>query len=63
MRYDGFVSSNLTSLDYFIGSAKLTLYASIQNTISQHKELLSTREKALDEARESLVREGGAVVG
>ncbi|KAM5539793.1 hypothetical protein V8D89_006606 [Ganoderma adspersum] len=44
-------------------SAKLSLYASIQNTISQHKDLLSTREKALDEARASLVKEGGAVVG
>ncbi|PIL29389.1 hypothetical protein GSI_09441 [Ganoderma sinense ZZ0214-1] len=44
-------------------SAKLSLYASIQNTISQHKGLLSTREKALVEARECLVREGGAVVG
>ncbi|KAI1790023.1 hypothetical protein LXA43DRAFT_1017965 [Ganoderma leucocontextum] len=44
-------------------STKLALYASLQNTISQHKGLLSSREKVLDGARECLVREGGAVVG
>lgn len=44
-------------------STKLSLYASLQNRMSEHRSVLSEREKALNEARESLVREGGAVVG
>ncbi|KAI0799984.1 hypothetical protein C8Q74DRAFT_383428 [Fomes fomentarius] len=44
-------------------TTKLSLYASLQNRISEHRSVLSEREKALNEARESLVREGGAVVG
>ena len=44
-------------------STKLALYASMQTNIDEHKQVLSEREKTLKEARESLVREGGAVVG
>ena len=44
-------------------STKLALYTSLQNSILKHKDLLSDREKVLEEAREGLVREGGAVVG
>ena len=44
-------------------SAKLSLYASLHNTIASHKSALGERERLLSEARESLVREGGAVVG
>ncbi|KAJ8454669.1 hypothetical protein ONZ51_g12895 [Trametes cubensis] len=44
-------------------TTKLALYASMQTNIDEHKQVLSEREKTLKEARESLVREGGAVVG
>ncbi|KAI0759397.1 hypothetical protein BD413DRAFT_607566 [Trametes elegans] len=44
-------------------TAKLALYATMETTISDHKAVLAEREKTLKEARESLVREGGAVVG
>ena len=44
-------------------SAKLTLYASLHSTVKAHHTVLSEREKTLSDARESLVREGGAVVG
>ncbi|KAL6306843.1 hypothetical protein BKA93DRAFT_771087 [Sparassis latifolia] len=42
--------------------SKLALYASLQSTVSAHRDVLSEREKVLKEARESLVREGGNVV-
>ncbi|KAI0364381.1 hypothetical protein BV20DRAFT_917313, partial [Pilatotrama ljubarskyi] len=44
-------------------TTKLTLYASLHTSIAEHKEVLMGREQTLGEARESLVREGGAVVG
>ncbi|KAI0323380.1 hypothetical protein GY45DRAFT_1376360 [Cubamyces sp. BRFM 1775] len=44
-------------------TTKLALYASMQTNIDEHKQVLSERERTLKEARESLVREGGAVVG
>ncbi|KAH9914138.1 uncharacterized protein B0H18DRAFT_141612 [Fomitopsis serialis] len=44
-------------------TAKLSLYASLHSAVASHKSTLGEREKALVEARESLVREGGAVVG
>ncbi|KAH9889570.1 hypothetical protein C8Q73DRAFT_793767 [Cubamyces lactineus] len=52
-------------LDFVKGhmTTKLALYASMQTNIDEHKQVLSEREKTLKEARESLVREGGAVVG
>ncbi|KAH9912737.1 uncharacterized protein B0H18DRAFT_1126808 [Fomitopsis serialis] len=43
--------------------AKLSLYASLHSAVASHKPTLGEQEKALTEARESLVREGGAVVG
>lgn len=42
---------------------KLSLFASLHNTISEHRTVLAERDKTLTEAREGLVREGGAVVG
>ncbi|KAI0824479.1 hypothetical protein BC628DRAFT_1377831 [Trametes gibbosa] len=50
-----FVKEHMTS--------KLALYAALHKHIAEHKTVLSEREQALREARESLVREGGAVVG
>ncbi|KAI0349623.1 hypothetical protein OH77DRAFT_1579795 [Trametes cingulata] len=50
-----FVKDHMTS--------KLALYASLHTSIAQHKEVLAEREQTLCKARESLVREGGAVVG
>ena len=44
-------------------SAKLSLYASLHTTISEHRTVLAGREKTLNEAKDSLLREGGAVVG
>ncbi|KAH9847983.1 hypothetical protein C2E23DRAFT_889440 [Lenzites betulinus] len=49
-----FVKEHMTS--------KLALYAALHKNIAEHKNVLSEREQALKEARESLVREGGAVV-
>ncbi|KAI0687797.1 hypothetical protein C8T65DRAFT_529433, partial [Cerioporus squamosus] len=54
-------------LDFFVlhsrHSTKLALYASLHNSITEHRAVLSEREKTLNEARESLVRESAAVVG
>ncbi|KAI0686550.1 hypothetical protein C8Q76DRAFT_761452 [Earliella scabrosa] len=44
-------------------TAKLSLYASLHTTISEHRTVLAGREKTLNEAKDSLLREGGAVVG
>ncbi|EIW53767.1 uncharacterized protein TRAVEDRAFT_60994 [Trametes versicolor FP-101664 SS1] len=44
-------------------TSKLSLYATLHTSITEHKKVLSEREETLKGARESLVREGGAVVG
>ncbi|KAI0633929.1 hypothetical protein C8Q77DRAFT_1108513 [Trametes polyzona] len=44
-------------------TSKLALYATLHTSIAEHKKVLSEQEQALKDARESLVREGGAVVG
>ncbi|KAI0640488.1 hypothetical protein C8Q79DRAFT_996420 [Trametes meyenii] len=44
-------------------TAKITLYATLHTKIAEHKIVLADRQQALNDARESLVREGGAVVG
>ncbi|OJT11760.1 hypothetical protein TRAPUB_11695 [Trametes pubescens] len=43
--------------------SKLSLYANLHTSITEHKKVLAEREETLKGARESLVREGGAVVG
>ncbi|KAI8974033.1 hypothetical protein BD414DRAFT_510165 [Trametes punicea] len=49
--------------EFILASAKLTLYATLQASIDEHQEGLLNREKVFREARESLVKEGGAVIG
>lgn len=44
-------------------TTKLTLYASLHSSVSAHRAILADRDQTLKEARESLVREGGNVVG
>ncbi|KAI0644160.1 hypothetical protein C8Q79DRAFT_974524 [Trametes meyenii] len=43
--------------------AKVTLYATLHTKIAEHKIVLADRQQVLNDAWESLVREGGAVVG
>ncbi|KAI0665813.1 hypothetical protein C8Q78DRAFT_1063279, partial [Trametes maxima] len=44
-------------------TAKIALYATLHNKIADHKVVLADRQQSLKDARENLVREGGAVVG
>ncbi|PCH37595.1 hypothetical protein WOLCODRAFT_167619 [Wolfiporia cocos MD-104 SS10] len=44
-------------------TTKLSLYASLHCAVAAHRTTLSEREQTLSDARESLLREGGAVVG
>jgi len=44
-------------------TSKLALYASLHSAVDAHRAILSDREEQLKEARESLVREGGNVIG
>ncbi|CAL1709396.1 unnamed protein product [Somion occarium] len=44
-------------------TAKLSLYTSLHSAIATHRDILSEREQGLKEVRESLVRDGGNVVG
>ena len=41
----------------------MALYTKLHGEIAEHRAVLSEREESLNSARESLIREGGAVVG
>ena len=41
----------------------MALYTKLHSEIAQHRSVLSEREKSLHSVKESLVRDGGAVVG
>lgn len=46
-----------------VSSTKIGLYTTLHAHVTNHRAVLSEREKMLKEAQESLVRSGGSVVG
>ena len=44
-------------------STKLVLYASLNTTLSSHRQVLVEREKTLEDVRDNLIRNGGNVCG